>query len=99
MPGSENLSKEVFYYIYALASVKRGGLYIGFTKDLKKQLQEHNRKENISTAPFSPYELIYYEACRNELDARRREKYLKMSQGSRMLKRRLKEYFYSKKSS
>ena len=42
-----------------------------------------------------PWRLIHYEAYRNEDDAKRREKYLKTSQGSRLLKRMLKEYFYS----
>jgi len=40
---------------------------------------------------------VYYEGCLNIKDAKRRERYLKTSQGSRLLKRRLKEYFYEKK--
>jgi putative endonuclease len=42
-------------------------------------------------------ELIYYEACLNEEDAKRREKYLKTSQGRRMLKIRIKEYLYARR--
>ena len=38
-------------------------------------------------------ELIYYEACLNEKDAFRREKYLKTTYGRRYLRNRLKEYF------
>ena len=45
-----------------------------------------------------PWHLIHYEAYYNEDDAKRREKYLKTSQGSRLLKRMLKEYFYNKKT-
>jgi len=37
---------------------------------------------------------IYYEACVEESDARRREKYLKTTQGGRLLKRRIKDYLY-----
>lgn len=44
-----------------------------------------------------PWELIYYEVCLHKDDAKRREKYLKTSQGIRLIKRRLKEYFYNKK--
>lgn len=39
--------------------------------------------------------LIYYEACRNRDDAKRREKYLKTSKGGMMVKLRLKEYLYN----
>ncbi|NCU42465.1 MAG: hypothetical protein EOM19_07170, partial [Candidatus Moranbacteria bacterium] len=54
--------------------------------------QSHNRGESKSTRRYRPWKLIYYEACRDEGDANRREKYLKTSQGRRMLKIRLKGY-------
>jgi len=44
-----------------------------------------------------PWKLIYYEACISEEYAKRREVYLKTTQGKRLLKRRLKEYFYENK--
>lgn len=94
MQGSRNSHPIMFFYVYVLESVKRGNLYIGWTKDLKKRFKEHNRGMNISTRPYKPWKLIYYEGCLNEKDAKRREKYLKTNQGSRLLKRRLKEYFY-----
>jgi putative endonuclease len=81
-----------------LQSIKSDNLYIGYSTDLKKRFQEHNHGLNFSTKPFIPWQLIHYEAYLNEKDARRREKYLKSSQGGRLLKRMLKEYFYSKKS-
>jgi putative endonuclease len=97
MPGSENSTAIMFYYVYVLESLKTSDLYIGFTADLRKRLNEHNRGLNFSTRPYIPWQLVHYEAYRNEKDAKRREKYLKTSQGSRLLKRMLKEYFYSKK--
>lgn len=78
--------------------MKNKNLYIGYTKDLKQRLERHNRGFNISTKSHRPWELIHYEAYRNEKDAKRREKYLKTSQGSRLFKRMLKEYFYSQNS-
>ncbi len=84
----------MFFYVYVLESIQTRGLYIGYTNDLKKRLEEHNHGLNVSTKPYRPYRLIYYEACISRKDALRREKYLKTSQGSRLLKRRLKEYFY-----
>jgi len=50
----------------------------------------------FSTKPYLPWRIIFFEAYRNEKDAKRREKYLKTSQGGRLLKRMLKEYFYNK---
>jgi putative endonuclease len=84
----------MFYYVYILRSKKSGGLYIGYTNELKKRFQEHNRKLIFSTKALTPWKLIHYEAYLNENDARRREKYLKTNQGTRLLKRMLKEYFY-----
>ncbi|MCG2696359.1 MAG: GIY-YIG nuclease family protein [Candidatus Portnoybacteria bacterium] len=71
---------------------------MGYTTDLKRRLKEHNQGLNQSTKPYRPWILIYYEACLDEQDAKRREKYLKTTQGQRLLKRRLKDYFYSQKS-
>lgn len=97
MPGSENSTTVMFFYVYVIQSEKNNELYVGYTKDLRKRLEEHNCGQNFSTKPYLPWQLIHYEAYLNEDDAKRREKYLKTSQGSRLLKRMLKEYFYSKK--
>ncbi|PIV44982.1 MAG: excinuclease ABC subunit C [Candidatus Nealsonbacteria bacterium CG02_land_8_20_14_3_00_37_10] len=88
----------MFCYVYILQSTKNNDLYIGSTKDLKNRLQEHNRGLNFSTKPYRPWQLIHYEAYRNQKDAERREKYLKTNQGARLLKRMLKEYFYEQKN-
>ena len=85
------------FYTYVLQSIKGKDIYIGFTNNLKRRLLEHNRGLNFSTKNGKPWKLIYCEVCLNEIDAKRREKYFKTSQGRRLLKRRLKEYFYSQK--
>ena len=86
------------FYTYFLQSEKYNETYIGFTSDLKNRIREHNQGLTPSTRRYKPWKLVYYEACVNEKDAKRREGYLKTTQGSRMLKRRLKEYFYELKS-
>ncbi|MDP2820707.1 MAG: GIY-YIG nuclease family protein [bacterium] len=86
------------FYVYVLESIKNNNLYIGYTTDLVSRIKEHNQGLNFSTKPEKPWKCIYYEACFNKNDAKRREKYLKTTQGQRLLKRRLKEYFYSKKN-
>ncbi|MCF7906868.1 GIY-YIG nuclease family protein [Patescibacteria group bacterium] len=84
----------MFFYNYVIQSKNNNQLYIGYTTNLKERLEKHNKGLVKSTKPYRPWELIHYEACLNKNDAIRREKYLKTSQGQRLLKRRLKEYFY-----
>lgn len=85
------------FYVYCLESKKCDEHYFGYTKDLKRRFKEHNQGLNFSTKKYIPWELIYYEACLNENDAKRREKYFKTNQGRRMFKLRIKEYLYEKR--
>lgn len=71
---------------------------MGYTDNLKRRFAEHNRGLNLSTKRYMPWTIIYYEACLNEIDAKRREKYLKTTQGRRLMKRRIKEYLYNERS-
>lgn len=80
------------FYNYLLQSKKDGSWYTGYTDNLKRRIEEHNQGKVRSTKSSSPWELIYYEACLNSDDARRREGYIKTTQGKRMIKLRLKEY-------
>lgn len=85
------------FYTYVLKS-KGGEFYIGYTHDLKRRFLEHNQGLNLSTRKYRPWTIIYYECCVCESDAKRREKYLKTTQGGRLLKRRIKDYLYNEKS-
>jgi len=78
------------YYTYVIRSKSDSKYYIGYTSDLKKRLEEHNSGVSKSTAHRRPFELLYYEACRNIKDAMHREKYLKTTYGHRYLNNRLK---------
>ena len=80
------------FYTYLLKSKKYGKFYTGSTNDLRKRLKQHNDGKSNYTKKYIPYELIYYEACINELDARSREKYLKTGMGKRYLKNRLSRF-------
>ena len=84
----------MFFYVYLLKSLNFNEFYIGYTNNLRERLEKHNHGLVFSTKRYMPWQLIYYEACLNQEDAKRREKYFKTSQRSRLLKRRLKEYFY-----
>lgn len=87
----------IMFYTYILKSKKNDNLYIGYTSDLERRLIEHNQGLNFSTKSYKPWEIIYYEACINENDAKRRELYLKTTQGGRMLKIRLMDYLKGQK--
>ncbi|MBI1957200.1 GIY-YIG nuclease family protein [Candidatus Gottesmanbacteria bacterium] len=82
----------VFYYVYTLRSFKDKKWYVGFTSDLRKRFKEHNAGKSGYTKGRGPFELIYYEAYRNEQDARSREKQLKSGQGRAYLKQRIKRF-------
>jgi len=85
------------FYVYILESRNDINLYVGYTQNLRKRLVEHNQGKVFSTKLYRPWRYIYIEGCLNQKDASRREYYLKTTQGRRMLKIRLKEYFYQKK--
>ncbi|TSC95251.1 MAG: putative endonuclease [Parcubacteria group bacterium Licking1014_1] len=82
------------FYTYILKSKKDGKLYTGYTNDLRKRFREHNTGKSVYTKSRGPFELIYYEACMEQEDARSRELYLKSGKGKRYLKSRLKRFLF-----
>lgn len=80
------------FYTYVIRSKKDGKWYTGSTNNLRKRFKEHSSNKIFSTKGRGPFELVYYEACVNEQDARMREKYLKSGFGKRYLKNRLKRF-------
>jgi len=79
-------------YVYVLRSQKDNKNYVGYTKNLKLRFEQHNKGLVDSTKDRHPLKLIYYEACLNQQDATKREKYLKTIYGKRYIKSRLKSY-------
>ena len=76
------------YYVYVIKN-EIGERYIGYSKDLKQRIKSHNGGFNKSTKNHQ-WELLYYEAYKNEQDARKRERTLKNSgQGRRFLWERI----------
>ena len=70
------------YYVYLFRRGDNGQTYIGYTQNLRKRLKEHRLKKP---------DLVYYEAYKDERDARRREMILKeRGQTVRRLKEKLK---------
>ena len=79
------------FYVYILKSQKDEDLYIGSTNNLRSRFKKHNEGKVPSTKSRRPFELIYYEAYKNEKDARERESRLKLrGQAKNHLKNRIK---------
>lgn len=81
---------KLMHYVYLLRSKVDSELYIGSTNDLRRRLEIHNKGKIFSTQYRRPFELLYYEAYKVELDARHREHNLKLrSRALEQLKKRL----------
>ena len=80
------------FYVYALQSIKDDKFYVGFTRDLKLRFDQHEKGLVDSTKNRRPFKLIYYEACLDQRDATKREKYLKTYHGKMFIRKRLKSY-------
>ena len=66
---------------------------MGYTEDLKLRFEQHCKGQVESTKHRRPLRLIYYEACLDKEDAKKRERHLKTHYGRLFLKKRLKSYF------
>ena len=72
------------FYVYVLKSPKHGHIYLGFSSDLRQRYRAHQEREHKG------WRLVYYEAYRNEQDARDRERMLKhYGSGLGLLKKRI----------
>ena len=77
------------HFTYVVHSEAANRFYTGYTADLRKRLGEHQRGRVRWTASRLPIRWVYYEACLNQEDALRRERFLKSGKGKRYLRNRL----------
>ncbi len=82
----------MYYVVYILESQKDKTWYIGFTTDLKKRIEAHNKKQSPYTSKKENLKLIYAEAYLNKYDATGRERFLKSGAGHRFVKKQLRNY-------
>ncbi|MBD3311342.1 MAG: GIY-YIG nuclease family protein [Candidatus Magasanikbacteria bacterium] len=78
------------YYVYILL-LSNNQLYTGFTSQLKTRYKQHRTGGVKSTKNRRPIKLIHYEAYVEKSDAKRREKFLKTTEGKRLLKMQLRD--------
>jgi putative endonuclease len=77
---------KIYFYSYALVSLKDGSLYIGLTSDVARRLREHNAGYNRSTTSHYPYRLLVSKKFSNRAEAREQEKKWKSSSGRQSLR-------------
>ena len=77
------------YYVYIL-SLNNGKIYTGSSGNLKTRLSEHLENKVVSTKNRPP-ELIHYEVYKLKSDAQRREKFLKTTEGKRLLRQQIRD--------
>lgn len=84
------------FYTYILlcqdSKNNRRKFYIGSTENLKERILDNKAKNVETTKSFDKIDLVYYEACLNKTDARKRELQLKTGFGRGYVKRRLGNY-------
>jgi putative endonuclease len=67
-----------YYYVYILASKRRGTLYIGVTNNLIRRMREHkNGVVEGFTKKYKVHNLVYYQQCEDIESVIQREKELK----------------------
>jgi len=76
--------------VYILRSKKGGSIYTGYSSNIKRRIEEHQKGKVSATKDKRPLELIYCELYKNKIDAMHREKFFKSGWGRNYIKRILK---------
>ena len=81
---------EIMHYVYFL-KLSNNRIYKGSTDDLKRRISEHRNGKVKSTRNFRPVKLIGYEAYLLKSDALRRERFLKTTEGRRLIEQQYRD--------
>ncbi len=76
------------YFVYVLRN-HHGRLYVGYTTDLERRVQQHQLGEGGWTRVYGPWELVHYESFDDRAAAMHRERSLKSGQGRAWLREQL----------
>lgn len=74
------------FYVYTIYSKKFDKYYTGFTQNINRRLDEHNRGKTKSTKAFKPWEIVFIEEVTTRIEARQLEKYYKSGAGREKIK-------------
>lgn len=84
-------------YCYFLL-LSNGNIYKGLANNLRRRYKEHYDGKVDSTKNYRPVKLIGYEAYVLKSDALRREKFLKTTEGRRLLKQQYRDIMNNSQS-
>lgn len=87
------------HFTYVLLCTDQNGknsFYIGSTDNIEDRLAAHRSGSVQTTKKFHKVEVVYYEACENKTDARKRELQLKTGFGRGYVKNRIENYLKSR---
>lgn len=89
LQGNEQPSsrEKPLFTVYVLRSLVNGKLYIGYSSDVGKRIEVHERGKGRWTRGKGPWGLIYQEEFAEKSKALSREKYLKSGWGRAWLRR------------
>lgn len=81
--AGQRLEHPPMYYVYILISKKDEKFYTGITNNLERRIVQHNIGYNAtkSTVNRGPFKLLFVQECKNRLEARQLEKFLKSGSG------------------
>ncbi len=77
------------YYVYLIQSINfPDKKYVGYSTDLKKRLETHNKGGSVYTKKYKPWKLEMYLGFKSMKRAKDFEKYLKSSSGKAFANKR-----------
>ena len=75
------------FVVYVLKSLKDEKHYVGYTKNLERRLEDHNRGKSPSVRDRGPFILVYKENKVSRQEAIRREREIKSYKGGNAFKK------------
>jgi len=90
------IGSHIMYYAYIL-KLSNGNLYTGSSSNIKQRLLEHTSEKVKSTAHKRPVKLLHFEVYTLKSDAQRRERFLKTTEGKRLLRQQIRDILIKEK--
>lgn len=84
------------HFVYIL-KLSNNHLYTGSSGELKRRLADHQQGKVVSTKHKRPLKLIHFEVYKLKTDALRREKFLKTTEGKRLLRQQIRDILKDEK--
>ena len=79
------MSYSLMYTLYILYSKSLSKYYVGYTNDLTRRLNEHNRIKGKFTDSGIPWDLVHTEIFNTKKDAMAREKFIKSMKSKKFI--------------